>query len=67
VLKELQRPIRMHKKTVAKKEAPTQEAIDAAERMAALLEEEEEEEKERENAAAAKSKVRSRPAFSHPC
>jgi len=66
VLKALQRPIRMKKKVVTKKEAPTQEAIDEAERMAALLEKEEEEEEEREKAAAAKSKVRSRPAVSVP-
>ena len=51
---------------MTKKEPPTQEAIDAAERMAKLLEEESEEEEERERAAAAKSKVSSRPAFSHP-
>jgi len=36
VLKALQRPIRMKKKTVTKV-APTQEAIDEAERMAKLL------------------------------
>ena len=67
VLKALQRPIRMKKKAVPAKEPPTQEAIDAAERMAALLEEEsEEEEEEREKTAAAKAKVSSRPAFSHP-
>ena len=65
VLKALQRSIRMKKKAVTK-EPPTQEAIDAAERMAKLLEEEEEEEEELEKAAAAKSKVRSRPAISHP-
>ena len=68
VLKQLQRPITMKKKAVTK-EPPTQEAIDAAERMAKLLEEEseeEEEEEERKKAAAAKNKVRSRPAFSHP-
>ena len=66
VLRALQPPIRMKKKAVPKKEPPTQEAIDEAERMAALLEKEEEEEEEREKAAAAKSKVRSRPAFSLP-
>jgi len=51
---------------VTKTEPPTQEAIDEAERMAALLEKEEEEVEEREKAAAAKSKVRSRPAVSLP-
>ena len=66
VLKALQPPIRTKKKAVPKKEPPTQEAIDAAERMAALLEKEEEEEEEREKAAAAKCKVRSRPAVSPP-
>ena len=51
---------------MTKTEPPTQEAIDEAERMAALLEKEEEEVEEREKAAAAKSKVRSRPAVSLP-
>jgi len=66
VLKAMQPPIRTKKKAVTKTEPPTQEAIDEAECMAALLEKEEEEEEEREKAAAAKSKVCSRPAVSLP-
>ena len=65
VLKALQRPIRTKKNAVTK--VPTQQEIDdAAECMAALLEEEEEEEEREKAATAAKTKVRSRPAFLSP-
>ena len=66
MLKELQSPIRMKKKAVAKKEPPTQEHIDEAERMAKLLEEEEKVKEEREKAVPAAAKVCSRRAFSDP-